>query len=43
MSLGYAGNINSFIVEKKGKFKSFGCRNAIGLPGKNGQFVFISA
>ena len=42
MSLGYADNVNSFLVKKKGEYKSFGCRNAIGIPGKYGQFVFMS-
>ena len=42
MSLRYAGNVNSFPVKKKGEFKSFGCRNATRIPGKYGQFVFMS-
>ena len=42
MSLGYAGNFNSFLVEKKGEFKSFGCENAIGIPGKYRHFVIMS-
>ena len=31
-----------FLIEKKGEFKSFGCRNAIGIPGKYGQIVSMS-
>ena len=43
MSLGNACDINSIVVEKKGMFKPFGCRNATGIPGAYGQFVFMSA